>query len=501
MKRELPLLITAVMGVFLILQAFIPHPPINTLDQILNDFALIVIVFTMILGLLSLFYSNIRKAARRQAGWGYAAVTVLAFAATVFAGLFNPGEDRALAGRLLADNSRLVRTIAEDAARRDGLPEETADLAAALIAKTRNPDLALEESFFARHRADPADVESLVRRGRIREEPFARLFATSGVDRQRFDRLAAKTEAEADRLVRGVLPAARAVEDYATNLLDLLADNGVFAAALAEAVNVPDGVDPRSLLPAAREAAAPLLSGRVELFGEPIDLEGAGEIVLPALVERGVKNARAAVEAARINDPDAALTPVEAVRAFASRNAAEGLFSPLEGEMSLLGRAVAELALRHVERGEMAPAAFAAAVNSLFGAGGLEPAFHLPSLEKGSSFQWIFDNVYSPLSSTMFALLAFFIASAAYRAFRAHSPEALLLLLAGFVVMLGQIPLGDTLTAWLPEWLQMSDIADWIMIYPNMASQRAIMIGVALGVISTALKIILGLERGYLGGD
>jgi diacylglycerol kinase len=121
--------------------------------------------------------------------------------------------------------------------------------------------------------------------------------------------------------------------------------------------------------------------------------------------------------------------------------------------------------------------------------------------EPGTAFDWLYVYVYSPLSATMFAILAFFVASASYRAFRARNLEATLLLLAAFFVMLGRVPVGDTLTAWLPEGWRLSSIASWVMNFPNAAGQRAIMIGIALGIVSTSLRIILGIERSHLGGE
>ena len=108
---------------------------------------------------------------------------------------------------------------------------------------------------------------------------------------------------------------------------------------------------------------------------------------------------------------------------------------------------------------------------------------------------FIFKYMYTPLQSTMFSLLAFFMASAAYRAFRARTKEATCLLIAAFLVMLGRVPIGEAL------WSRFGDIAQWIMDVPNMAGQRAIQIGAALGIVSASLRILLGLEQEYLGRD
>jgi len=119
----------------------------------------------------------------------------------------------------------------------------------------------------------------------------------------------------------------------------------------------------------------------------------------------------------------------------------------------------------------------------------------------GTSFYYIYDRIYFPLMATMFAILAFFIGSASYRAFRARNKEATMLLLAAFIVMLGRVPIGYYLSSWLPEGWRLGNIADWIMDVPQTAGQRAVMIGVALGIVSTSLRVILGIERAFLGVD
>jgi len=119
-------------------------------------------------------------------------------------------------------------------------------------------------------------------------------------------------------------------------------------------------------------------------------------------------------------------------------------------------------------------------------------------------FDYLFHNVYQHLQATMFSLLAFFIASAAYRAFIGRTVESNLLLAAAVLVMLGNTTIGVLLTSWLPDslnFLHLPNISEFIMTFPTTAGQRAIMIGAGLGIIGSSLRIILGIERSYLGGE
>jgi hypothetical protein len=119
-------------------------------------------------------------------------------------------------------------------------------------------------------------------------------------------------------------------------------------------------------------------------------------------------------------------------------------------------------------------------------------------LEAGMAYKWVFDFVFIPLNATMFALLAFFIASAAFRAFRARNIDATVLLAAAIVVMIARVPLGEDLPL-IGE--RLPQVMNWIMDVPNIAARRAIFIGAALGAVATGLRIILGIERSHLGAD
>ena len=167
-------------------------------------------------------------------------------------------------------------------------------------------------------------------------------------------------------------------------------------------------------------------------------------------------------------------------------------------------------------------------------------------IEKGTLFKWIFEFMFTPLSATMFALLAFFVASASYRAFRIRNFEATLLLISGMIIMIGRVPLGSSISSWFvlyllvfiisiiinsifknkiytmisfsagliivsllgfymgwpldrPGFFYLPTLQEWIYKYPNVAGARSISIGIGLGIFATSIRYILGLEKSYIG--
>ena len=115
-------------------------------------------------------------------------------------------------------------------------------------------------------------------------------------------------------------------------------------------------------------------------------------------------------------------------------------------------------------------------------------------IKADTPFMWIFENIQAPMQSTVFALLAFFVASASFRGFRARSIPAAILLLSALVILLSRSAVGSFI---LP---QLYDVADWVRNYPSMSARRAILIGIGLGSLTTSLRVILGIERTWLGG-
>jgi len=97
-------------------------------------------------------------------------------------------------------------------------------------------------------------------------------------------------------------------------------------------------------------------------------------------------------------------------------------------------------------------------------------------------WEFLYYKILVNINSSIFSLLAFFIASAAYRAFKARSFESTILLVAGLLVVLGQTPVADLV------WPGFAAIRDWILAFPNTAGQRGILIGAALGILAFSAR-------------
>jgi len=116
-------------------------------------------------------------------------------------------------------------------------------------------------------------------------------------------------------------------------------------------------------------------------------------------------------------------------------------------------------------------------------------------------YGYLFNSTYVPLGSTLFSVLAFYMATAAFRAFRVRTAEAGFMMVAAFICMMGQVPLGMWLTHTLPlhgplSHLRMESMANWVLGVFSMAGLRAVTFGIFVGALAMSLRIWLNLERG-----
>lgn len=105
------------------------------------------------------------------------------------------------------------------------------------------------------------------------------------------------------------------------------------------------------------------------------------------------------------------------------------------------------------------------------------------------------------LDAAMFSIIAFYIVSAAYRAFRIRSTEATILLASAMIVMLGQVAMGQVLTNWIPNEgfasnFRLENLKSWILYKVNSPALQAVDFGLGIGFLALSLRLWLSLERG-----
>lgn len=386
LRRQLPLVIGFLTGLFMFVQFFIPHYAGEAGYNLLLDWVRVIGAFAMVLAIASLFQVNWDKIRRRQRDFGYSFVTLASFLVMIYIGLFRPGEVPLPLGwgpngeseNLKALWDRRVGRTAPGAVRLEGT-----NLAAAGEWSNRWPGW--QPNW-----------------GNVPARPGAQYQVQAWGRGENMEGAGGHVSLE---------------------FLD--ADNNPLAGGLTEGKPRPFS---GAWEPLTITAVAPAKAAWVQVR---VLLEGKGKVWFDDL-------------------------------AVTAGGAGGGTAGTMNGDFT------------QAERHSLAR--------------------RILGVSDGPGFTWLFDNVLTPLDATMFALLAFFMASAAYRTFRARTPEATVLLVVAVIVMLGRVPIGELITKHMPQ------ISEWFMMYPTVAAKRGILFGVALGSIATSLRIILGIERSHLGG-
>jgi hypothetical protein len=98
----------------------------------------------------------------------------------------------------------------------------------------------------------------------------------------------------------------------------------------------------------------------------------------------------------------------------------------------------------------------------------------------------LFDTIIAPGQATLFALLAFFMAAAAYRYLRIGRPGGIWLLAGVLLVFAAQMPIAHAL---LPNAL--TGLVGWIVDVPAMAALRGALLGSSFALIIVAIRFLL----------
>ncbi|MEW5883243.1 MAG: hypothetical protein AB1725_03340 [Armatimonadota bacterium] len=116
----------------------------------------------------------------------------------------------------------------------------------------------------------------------------------------------------------------------------------------------------------------------------------------------------------------------------------------------------------------------------------------------------LFYNIQQSIGGTMFGLLAAYLLSAAYRAFRVRSFDALVLAAVASLIILAQVPTAQFVTSLVAPGAAESAAAidaavqaprNFLLTVANDAVQRAVGFGVFVGAIAMALRVWLSLDE------
>jgi hypothetical protein len=104
-------------------------------------------------------------------------------------------------------------------------------------------------------------------------------------------------------------------------------------------------------------------------------------------------------------------------------------------------------------------------------------------------YSWLYNNILVPSWQTVYTIIIFFMATASYRAFRASTVPAAVMLICAILVLLRNAPVGEVI------WSGFYDLGTWVLDVLNLGGSRAITIGAMIGAISLLIRILLGQEK------
>lgn len=120
----------------------------------------------------------------------------------------------------------------------------------------------------------------------------------------------------------------------------------------------------------------------------------------------------------------------------------------------------------------------------------------------------LFDGMFQQMEAGMFSIIAFFILSAAYRAFRVRSVESTILLGTALIVMLSlmgaivvasgnfiDVNFGGSEPGSFAANFKLENIREWISSSLQSPAIRGIQFGIWLGALAMGIRLWLGLER------
>ncbi len=443
MRKEIPLFITFIIGLSLVAALFVPHWPFMKLDSEFSMWFDLIAGFAFILGGGNLLKMHLNRISRKHRDRFYSGVTVVAFLGMLIIGLLKIGGDPGLRGNYIAVSNRSSVYTAADLTNPGGLSETL-----------RNSNDAV--SVFIRDNLATGTLDMIDRYIETKTDNIEETALLDSLHRALVVDLNAILQNESfydeDRFREIQLG------DHTRSLI-------------LEKLALIDLVDSIEAL---------LSEGSINYF---IMLDIETILAQERFAELSLTHSVKALLKHYVVDQDEIINQ--------SEEALLKLLDPRELTFELK-------ALLN----EVAPGNTHIELNRLL----MKAAYpeDIASSYKATWFSVVYDSIFTPLQATMFSLLAFFVASASYRAFRAKTLEATVLLLAAFIILIGRTPLGYYITFWLPDWLdflKISNLSAWILSTPNLAGQRAIMIGISLGIIATSLKLILGIERGWLGQE